>query len=165
MKGEKTITTRPLRLEDAAFLCSIFKDNKEYYEIFFDAGNTLSEWDNRVMRFLNQDEVSHFIIEVNGTAIGWISFSDLEPDERELCILVINKGNLRYGYGTQSLSWLIEKSKADNIRRLLLNVNQSNSRAIQFYQKIGFEIFAEEIVPECNEAVNLAQFKMRLFLT
>lgn len=34
---------RPLLQDDATFLCSIFKDNMEYYEIFFDSENTLSE--------------------------------------------------------------------------------------------------------------------------
>ena len=146
MKKENTIAIRPLQPEDAAFLCSIFKDNKEYYEIFFDSANTLSEWCNRVIRFLSQNVVSHYIIEANSVPVGWISFSDTDAAERELCILVINKENLRCGYGKQCLSWLIEKSKAEGNRNF------------------GFIIFAEEIVPECNEAVNLAQYRMRLSL-
>lgn len=162
--GEKAVTIRPLRQEDAAFLCSIFKENAEYYEIFFDSGNTLPEWENRVKNFLSQDEVYHFIIEANCTNIGWVSFLNIEAAERELCILVINKDNLRHGFGAQTLSWLIKKSKEDNIRYILLNVNQNNTRAIQFYQRFGFEIFEEEIVSECNDAVNLAQYKMRLSL-
>ena len=155
---------RPLQQDDVAFLCSIFQNNAEYYEIFFDSGHTVSEWDNRVKRFLNQNVVNHFIIEINSKAVGWISFADVEPAEREVCILVICKDYLRCGYGTQSLSWLIEKSKSDNIQSLLLNVNQNNNRAIQFYQHFGFEIVGEEIIPECNEAINLAQYKMKLHL-
>lgn len=155
---------RPLRQNDAAFLCSIFMDNTEYYEIFFDSGNTLPEWKDRVKHFLNQSVVKHFVIETNNKEVGWISFSDTESAERELCILVISKEYLRCRYGTKSLSWLIEKSKADNMQGLLLNVNQNNIRAIQFYQSFGFEIVGEEIIPECNEAINLAQYKMRLSL-
>ena len=155
---------RPLQQDDAAFLCSIFKDNAEYYDIFFDSENTLAEWNNRVANFLNQNQVNHFIMEVNSNKVGWISFADAESRERELCILVISKEYLRSGYGSQSLSWLIEKSKADKMHGLLLNVNQSNNRAIQFYEHFGFEIVGEEIIPECNEAVNLAQYKMRLSL-
>lgn len=155
---------RPLRQDDAAFLCSIFKDNAEYYEIFFDSGNTLSEWNNRVKSFLNQGKVNHFIIETNTNKVGWISFSDTNSTERELCILVISKEHLRCRYGTQSLAWLIEKSKIDNMQNLSLNVNQNNTRGIQFYQRFGFEIVGEEIIPECNEAINLAQYKMKLSL-
>lgn len=155
---------RPLRQDDAEFLCLIFKDNVEYYEIFFDSANTLSEWENRVEHFRSQNVVNHFIIEANDKKAGWLSFADTDSAERELCILVISKEHLRCKYGTQSLSWLIEKSKADNMRSLLLNVNQNNTRAIQFYKNFGFDIIGEEIVPECNEAVNLAQYKMRLHL-
>jgi ribosomal protein S18 acetylase RimI-like enzyme len=154
----------PLQQVDASFLCSIFKDNEEYYEIFFDSNNTLTEWNNRVKHFLNKTVVNHFIIEANSNKVGWISFLDTETAERELCILVISKEHLRCGYGSQSLLWLIEKSKADNMRNLLLNVNQNNTRAIKFYQNFGFRIVGEEVVPECNEAVNLAQYKMMLSL-
>ena len=48
--------------------------------------------------------------------------------------------------------------------RPLLNVNQTNTRAIRFYQKFGFEIIGAEIIPQCNEAVNLAQYKMKFKL-
>lgn len=155
---------RPLQQDDADFLCSIFKDNAEYYEIFFDSANAPSEWSNRVRRFLNQNEVKHFIIEANTHKVGWISFTDTESAERELCILVISREHLRCRYGTQGLSWLIEKSKTDNMYSLLLNVNQNNVRAIQFYKNFGFEIIGEEIIAECNDAINLAQYKMRLSL-
>lgn len=165
VKTENKITIRALQQKDAPFLCSIFKDNAEYYEIFFDAESALSEWENRVTQFLKQDAVSHFIIEANSGSVGWISFSDTETAERELCILVISKAYLRCGYGKQSLSWLIEKSKADHMQVLLLNVNQNNARAIRFYQSLGFEVFAEEIIPECNDAVDLAQYRMRLSLS
>lgn len=164
MKPEETITIRPLRQEDAAFLYSIFKDNMEYYYIFFDSETSVSKWENRVKRFIEQGQICHFIIEANNTAVGWLSYIDLELTEREIGILVIKKEHLHCGYGAKSLLWLIEKSKADNVRRLLLNVNQNNTRAIQFYKKFGFEIFAEEIIPQCNDAVNLAQYKMKLDL-
>ena len=153
---------RPLQQEDADFLCSIFKDNAEYYEIFFDSANTLPEWNDRVKHFLGQTVVNHFIMEANDKKVGWISFGDTDLAERELCILVISKEYLRCGYGSQALSWLINKGKADNMQALLLNVNQNNNRAIQFYRHFGFNIVGEEIIPECNEAVNLAQYKMKL---
>ena len=38
-----SITIRPLLQTDSAFLCSIFQDNAEYYEIFFDSETSLSE--------------------------------------------------------------------------------------------------------------------------
>ena len=165
MPGNALATVRPLRQQDSAFLCSIFRNNEEYYQIFFDPEDDPTEWARRVKRFLTQNEVQHFIIEANGDPIGWISYADDENKARELCILVIHPAHLGAGYGAQALSWLIKKSRKDGRKELLLNVNQSNTRAIRFYQQFGFTIYAEEIVPECNDAVNLAQYKMKGILT
>lgn len=156
------VTIRPLQQTDSAFLCSILQNNEEYYQIFFDPEDDPTEWARRVKRFLTQNEVQHFIIEAKGEPMGWISYADAEDKSRELCILVIHPAHLRSGYGAQALLWLIEKSRKDKLQALLLNVNQSNARAIQFYQQFGFAIYAEEIVPECNDATDLAQYKMRL---
>ena len=159
------VTLRPLCREDASFLCSIFKDNADYYQIFFDPANTLKEWECRVSRFLAQTDMHHFVIESDSAAVGWLSYYDSENRARELCVLVLHPDHLCKGYGTQSLAQLIENSKAQGIDRLLLNVNQTNARAIRFYTRFGFEIIGEEIVPECNDAMNLAQYQMRLTLT
>jgi len=164
MIDEKNVTMRPLRQEDASFLRSIFLDNEEYYDIFFDSERDLSEWNNRVAHFIKQTSLHHFMIEADCIPVGWLSYIDEEPAERELGILVISKEHLHHGYGAKSLSWLIEKSKAENIHTLSLNVNQSNNRAIRFYKRFGFEIIAEEIIPQCNEALNVHQYKMKLSL-
>jgi len=164
MPTTPSVTIRPLQQKDSAFLCSIFQNNEEYYQIFFDPEDDPKEWEHRVKRFLTQNEVQHFIIEANGNPIGWISYTDDENKARELCILVLHPAYLRSGYGTHALLWLIEKSKKDKIQALLLNVNQTNARAIRFYQQFGFATYAEEIVPECNDAINLAQYKMKRIL-
>ena len=164
MKCKERMTVRPLQQADGVFLCSIFKDNAEYYEIFFDSETNLSEWDKRVAYFIGQSKIRHFIIEANSSPVGWLSFLDVNEEERELDILVISKEKLQCGYGAKALSWLIEKSKAEHMRILMLNVNQSNARAIRFYKKFGFEIYDEEIIPQCNDAVDLAQYKMKLSL-
>ena len=164
MKTVQPVAIRPLQKEDAAFLCSIFKDNADYYAIFFDPESSLAEWNNRVAYFLTQTRIHHFLIEVQGGPVGWLSIIDSAPSERELGIFVINKENLHRGYGTEVLSQVITECKRDNITRLSLNVNQSNTHAIQFYQKFGFEISAAETIPQCNDAVNLPQYRMELSL-
>ena len=116
------------------------------------------------MRFISQTDIRHFVVEADCGPVGWLSFVDEGESERELGILVIRKENLRCGYGAKSLLWLIEKSRKEHIHTLLLNVNQSNIRAIQFYKQFGFEIVAEEIIPQCNDAANLAQYKMKMAL-
>ena len=153
-------TIRSLRAEDGAFLCSIFRNNRTYYEIFHDSADTVSEWNDRVARFLCQTDIRHLILEANHTAVGWMSYSDNDTRERELGILVIHPVHLGNGYGKSGLRWLLDRCRADGIERLLLNVNQTNTRAIRFYQKHGFQIYAEECIPECNDATDLLQYKM-----
>ncbi len=158
---QKTVSMRPLQFGDGAFLCSIFKDNAEYYQIFYDSETRESAWTERVSGFIEQKQICHYIIEANDAPIGWLSYIDAQSDVREIGILVIKKEFSGCGYGGASLSWLIEKSKKDRISTLLLSVNQDNVRAIKLYRKFGFEIVAEEIVPECNDAIDLAQYKMK----
>lgn len=155
---------RPLHQTDAEFLCSIFKDNPEYYNIFFDSETEVSEWQQRVNRFVKQEKIHHFIIEANNTAVGWLSYEEMNAAECGLGILVIKKEFLHHGYGAEGLLWFIETCRSNHIHTVYLSVNQDNERAIQFYQKFGFKLYAEEIIPECNEAINLAQYKMKLNL-
>lgn len=164
MVHRESVVVRPLHREDAPFLCSIFKGNADYYAIFHDPEDREAAWQARVDRFLAQNEVHHYIIEDVHGSVGWLSCSDCAPGERELDILVVKSEYLHQGYGAEGLLWLIEKSRAERIRRITLNVNQSNTRAIGFYRQFGFRIQAEQIIPECNDAVDLAQYIMVLEL-
>ena len=157
---EQNVFMRPLLQTDAGFLCSIFQDNEEYYHIFYDSANSIAEWENRVTRLLSQDVVKHFIIEAEGIPVGWLSYSVLSPDAWELDILVLKQEFLHRGYGSAALSWLIHQCTGSCASSITLNVNKENARAIHFYQKFGFRIVEEQIIPECNDAVNLIQYKM-----
>lgn len=164
MKSKENFIIRSLKQEDAEFLCAIFKDNTEYYEIFYDSETNVCEWEERVGLFINQNRIFHYVIEDENNGVGWFSYLDISSTEREIGILVIKKEYLHCGYGAKTLLWFIEKCKEENVEKIILNVNQSNTRAIKFYKNFGFEIYAEEIIPQCNEAINLAQYKMQLYV-
>lgn len=153
---------RPLLESDAEFLCSIFKDNLEYYNIFFDSESDVSEWRRRIEHFIRREKIYHWIIEADNIPVGWFSYTDENEGERDIGILVIKKEHLRKGYGKKSLEKFIADCREKNIHTVYLSVNQDNERAICFYKKMGFEIYDEEIIPQCNEAINLAQYKMKL---
>jgi len=155
---------RALEKADAEFLCSIFKDNEEYYNIFFDSESEVSEWERRIEFFLNNGRIHHFIIEDEKRAVGWFSYMDCSDGEREVGILVIKKEFLHCGYGKKTFMEFFEICKKDNIHTIFLSVNQNNERAINFYKKLGFEIYAEETIPQCNETFNLEQYKMKFKL-
>ena len=160
----QTITMRPMHQGDGAFLCEIFRDNAEYYAIFHDPEDRISAWEKRVAHFTAQAQVHHQIIEADHTPIGWLSFSQLSPTDCELDILVLHKAYLHQGYGTAALSHFLKSCRNGQVKTVVLHVNQSNTRAIRFYKKFGFQIIAEEIVPECNDAIKLAQYQMQLQL-
>ena len=156
------VNIRPLQLDDAEFLCSIFKENTEYYHIFFDSEACIDAWQERVNRFLSQTDISYRIITANNMPVGWFSYMKADQNSFEIGILVLKPAYLGQGYGAAALRWIIDKVRSEDCNCLFLNVNQSNTRAISFYQHFGFEICGEEIVPQCNDAENLPQYKMRL---
>lgn len=155
---------RPLCQTDAEFLCSIFKDNSEYYNIFYDSESDVCEWEKRVEWFIKQEKIHHYIIENDGKRVGWFSFDDMEVGERGIGILVIKQDFLGNGYGASALTEFLDNCQKANIHTVFLSVNQDNVRAIRFYKDFGFEIYAEEVIPQCNEAINLAQYKMKLHI-
>jgi len=153
---------RPLQPSDARFLCSIFSGNDEYYNIFFDPETDISEWEIRVGHILSDQNTHHFIIENDHEPVGWFSFEDLSDTECSIGIIVVKREHLHCGYGREALLWLTDRCRKRGAATLTLNVNQNNNRAIRFYRQFGFTIYAEEIIPECNDAVNLKQYKMKL---
>ena len=50
------------------------------------------------------------------------------------------------------------------VRKMINILFSGNEKVLDFYKKFGFEIYAEEIIPQCNDAINLAQYKMKLAL-
>ena len=157
------IIFRPLQQGDGPFLCSIFRGNQEYYAIFHDPEDRTWAWEERVSRFLQQ-QVRHFILEAGQSGIGWLSCSDLSQTERELDILVLKREYLGRGYGTAALSGFLQQCREDGVRSVVLNVSKSNTRAIRFYDRFGFAVVAEQIIPECNDATDLVMYQMRLEL-
>ena len=155
---------RPLKKSDAEFLCSIFKDNEEYYNIFFDSETDVSEWEKRIEIFQKNSGIHHFIIEDEKNPVGWFSYLDCSDGEREVGILVIKKEHLHCGYGKKTFMEFFEICKNEHVHTIHLSVNQNNERALNFYKKLGFEIYAEEIIPQCNDGVDVEQYKMKLKL-
>lgn len=59
-------------------------------------------------------------------------------DEGEIPSIAVDESFRRLGIGNEILSGMISFAKEQNIRRIFLEVRQSNSGAIAFYQKNGF---------------------------
>ena len=155
---------RKIQPSDAEFLCSIFKDNEEYYNIFFDSETRVSEWEKRIQLNMTHEEWQHFIIVEDEVDVGWLAWECTSKEEWDLIIIVIKREFLSKGYGTKAFSEFIEKARQDGVKRIFLYVNADNPRAIRFYEKFGFVIYDKEIVPESNEKINNEEYKMKLEL-
>jgi len=71
------------------------------------------------------------------TLLGYIMVS-LTNDESEIYSIAIAKNSEGKGLGTLLLNSLDEELKRRNIKRILLEVNSENIRAIKLYEKNGF---------------------------
>ncbi len=82
-----------------------------------------------------------FAIEANGRFIGHCSLFEFHPTNRT-CSLGITIGDKEYwghGYGRSALNLLLDYAfRLQNIRRIHLNVNSTNERAIRSYVACGF---------------------------
>ena len=64
----------------------------------------------------------------------------------EIDDLIVNKKFQRKGYGRQLLLWAMQHIRENNNEPITLHVAEWNQRAMELYQKIGFEISKTEIV-------------------
>lgn len=88
---------------------------------------------------------------VNGQAIGFIQIIDPAEEEshywgdigrgkRAIDIWIGEAENLGKGYGTTMMKLALERCFADkNVTEVLIDPLESNTNAIRFYKKLGFE--------------------------
>ena len=102
MINETAITVRPLLQTDSAFLCSIFQDNAEYYEIFFEQAF------KQVMKFCEGQNVNFTV-----------SPQALSKALAEEGIIYVKNGQntytKRYGGNVRRRVMCIKKSEVKNI--------------------------------------------------
>ena len=152
---------RPLEEADADFLCSIFADNEEYYKIFYDHEKNPENWRKRIKTFLKHELWKHYIVMIEGNKpIGWFAYID-EDKTRTLIIIVFKKEYNHMGYGTQVMYDFIDDCKKSNVTTIFLNVNEDNTKAINFYKKLGFETYNMEVAI-CNDKMENNELKMKL---
>lgn len=152
---------RPLEESDAEFLCSIFANNEEYYKIFYDPEKNPKNWRKRIKKFLNHKEWKHYIIMIeDNIPIGWFGYID-EEKTRTLIIIVLKKEYNHMGCGTEVMYDFIDDCKKSNVTTIFLNVNEDNTKAINFYKKLKFEIYDMEVTI-CNDKMENKELKMKL---
>lgn len=150
-----TMQYRVLKECDVGVLTQIFSI-PEYDMYFAENGTTEEDWKERLTFF----ETEHsYIISKNDADIGWIMYSICE-DICTLDIVVLLPKERNKGYGREIFADLIFQNP--QIKTIKLDVQQRNTSALKFYNKLGFKIIGEEnqyvdgeSVPYFNMALDL----------
>ncbi len=78
-------------------------------------------------------------------AVGFASWSPVDPGVYKLHKLYVDTSIQGKGIGKKMVDFILEKLESDRASALRLNVNRHN-KARQFYEKLGFTIIGEEDV-------------------
>lgn len=146
---------RTLKECDVGILTQIFSIPE--YDMYFAENDTTEEdWKERLPLF----ETPHsYIIAKDGTDIGWIMYN-LCDDICNLDIVVLMPEERGKGYGTEIFADLLAQNP--KLKAIKLDVQQRNTSAIKFYQKLGFKVVSEENQSVDGECV--PYFNMELYL-
>ncbi len=86
---------------------------------------------------LEHENVYYFIIIKDNKPVGYIGFWHI-VDEGHITNICIDKTLQKQGLGTKLMEYAIEAMKSLEIIATTLEVRQSNLKAINFYNKLGF---------------------------
>ena len=111
------------------------KDVDLCYELDSD---TISLWSKKqwTNEFKKKD-TKIFVLLIKNLVIG-ICVLQVVIDEAQINYFVVNQKFREKGFGSFLMSYLIKKCEKLNLKKLLLEVSQSNVNAERFYSRFGF---------------------------
>ena len=100
--------------------------------------NTISLWSKKqwVSEF-KKDGTKIFGLLIKNFVIGICVFQ-VVLDEAQINYFVVNQKFRKKGFGSFFMSYLIKKCEKSNLKKLLLEVSQSNVTADRFYSRFDF---------------------------
>ena len=100
--------------------------------------NTISLWSKQQWYDeFKKDGTKIFGLLLNNLVIGICVFQ-VVLDEAQINYFVVNKKFREKGFGSYLMSYLIKKCEKLNLKKLLLEVSQSNVTAERFYSRFDF---------------------------
>lgn len=87
-----------------------------------------------------------WMINAGGRDIGYIGFVSDEQDQltNEFFIVIGETSEWRKGHGRFAMEWLFQQAKNLGLTKLTGRVLSNNERALAFYERVGFEVIAEQ---------------------
>ena len=120
-------------------MISIKQINKKDIDLCYELdSNTISLWSREQWsNEFKKDGTKIFGLLIENLVIGICVFQ-VVIDEAQINYFVVNKKFRKKGFGSYLMSYLIKKCEKLNLRKLLLEVSQSNVTAERFYSRFDF---------------------------
>ncbi len=101
---------------------------------------------SKLVAEMNQEGISYHWILSQGNKTGFIAAGPSPEDEsvQQLHKFYLLPPRQNLGIGSSAMDLLIDRLSSSGCTRIELRVNRNNTRAIAFYRKNDFEVFAEE---------------------
>ncbi len=139
------IIIRPTQISDAAALCDIYSQPGAQRETLQLPKPSLAMWTKRLENI--PEGVYSFVAEVDGRVVGNIGFEHSQRPRTAHCAsfgIGVHDDFHGLGIGSKLIETVIDL--ADNwlqVKRIQIDVNSDNEKAIACYKKFGFEIEGE----------------------
>ena len=120
-------------------MISIKQINKKDIDLCYELdSNTISLWSREQWsNEFKKDGTKIFGLLIENLVIGICVFQ-VVIDEAQINYFVVNKKFRKKGFGSYLMSYLIKNCEKLNLRKLLLEVSQSNVTAERFYSRFDF---------------------------
>jgi len=120
-------------------MISIKQINKKDIDLCYELdSNTISLWSKEQWaNEFKKDGTKIFGLFIKNLVIGICVFQ-VVLDEAQINYFVVNKKFRKKGFGSYFMSYLINKCEKLNLKKLLLEVSQSNITAERFYSRFDF---------------------------
>jgi len=120
-------------------MISIKQINKKDIDLCYELdSNTISLWSKEQWtNEFKKDGTKIFGLLIKNLVIGICVFQ-VVLDEAQINYFVVNKRFRKKGFGSYLMSYLIKKWEKLNLKKLILEVSQSNITAERFYSRFDF---------------------------
>ena len=120
-------------------MISIKQINKNDIDLCYELdSNTVSLWNKEQWaNEFKKDGTKIFGLLIKNLVIGICVFQ-VVLDEAQINFFVVNKKFRKKGFGSYLMNYLIKKCEKLNLKKLLLEVSQSNVTAERFYSRFDF---------------------------
>ena len=120
-------------------MISIKQINEKDIDLCYELdSNTISLWTKKQWaNELKKEGTKIFVLLIKNLVIGICAFQ-VVLDEAQINYFVLDPKFREKGFGSYLMSYLIKKCEKLNIKKLLLEVSQSNITAERFYSRFDF---------------------------